>query len=173
MPRQPSVTNLRHREFRLPWRSGQRRERSVGGRITVARGPAPPGSAPGRSFSGRAKGLAVQPSGSSESFTIRQCGGASRRPAARKTSSPTPGGTCTGFARVKGPRAIRDEDDRPRHPHPPPPECNPGVGTLSRTCGRGRRGRTQLAGWVDEGCEHVISASRRFWRTGLHRRCRS
>jgi len=97
MPRQPSVTNLRHRESRLSWRSGQRQERSVGGRITVARGPAPPGSAPGRSFSGRAKGLAVQPSGSSESSTIRQCGGASRRPAARKTNSPTPGDTCTGF----------------------------------------------------------------------------
>ena len=157
MPRQPSVTNLGHRESRLPWRSGQRRERSVGGRITVAAQLCPPGSALGRSFSGRAKGLAVHPSGSSESFTIRRWGGASRRPAARKNNSPdarrhlhrfspgwkahAPSGTRTSArgTLTRLPRsAIQEMAPSPAH------------------CGRGR---TQLAVWVGECCEPVISVS--------------
>ena len=147
MPRQPSVTNLGHRESRLPRRSGQRQERSVGGRITVARGPAPPGSAPGRSFSGRAKGLAIHPSGSSESFTIRRCGGASRRPKARKTSSPTPGGTCTGFR--PGERPTR-HPGRGRPPAAPSP-ASPGVQSrswhpLPHIAGEG--GPSSQPGWV-------------------------
>ena len=60
------------------------------------------------------------------------------RPARRRPAAVAP-----VFARVKGPRAIRDEDDRPRHPHPPPPECNPGDGTLSRTS----REREEPARW--------------------------